>query len=207
MDVELKCGRRRGEREINFMINFQPVREKKIALQELVKDFTKDDIRRELNEMYDEVERLIADCTDTYVAFKPVDEKADDPYATEGEESISWTLGHVIVHLTASMEEAAALAAELARGVELHGRSRWEVPWREVTTIELCRTRMKESRRMCLASLEMWTEPPHMENTYTYPVAGALPHTCISRFASGLKHASDHLGQIAEIVQQAQQNL
>jgi hypothetical protein len=189
------------------MINFQPVREKQIALQELVKDLTKSDLRRELNEMYDEVERLIADCTDAHIAFQPMDEKADDPFAAKGEENISWTLGHVIVHLTASMEESASLAAELARGVELHGRSRWETPWREVTTIEFCRARMAESRRMCLASLEMWPEPPHMENTYTYPVAGALPHTCISRFASGLKHASDHLGQIAEIVQQAQQNL
>jgi hypothetical protein len=189
------------------MINFQPVREKQIALQEQVKDLTKSDLRRELNEMYDEVERLIADCTDAHIAFQPMDEKADDPFAAKGEENISWTLGHVIVHLTASMEESASLAAELARGVELHGRSRWETPWREVTTIEFCRARMAESRRMCLASLEMWPEPPHMENTYTYPVAGALPHTCISRFASGLKHASDHLGQIAEIVQQAQQNL
>ena len=185
------------------MLNFQPVREKKIALQELVKGFTKSDLQRELNEMYNEVERLIADSTDSHVTFEAVDEKADDPYAAQGEENISWTLGHVIVHITASMEEAAALASELARGVELHGRSRWEFPWREVTTIEFCRARMAESRRMCLASLEMWPEPPHMENTYTYPVPGALPHTCISRFASGLKHASDHIEQIAEIVRQA----
>jgi len=185
------------------MLDFQLVRDKKIPLQELVKGLTKDDIQHELNEMYNEVERLIADCTDFDVTSQPVDEKADDPYAIEGEESIAWTLGHVIVHITASMEEAAALASELARGVELHGRSRYEVPWREITTIDQCRTRMTESRRMCLASLEMWTDPPHMENTYTYPVSGALPHTCISRFASGLKHASDHLGQIAEIVRQA----
>ena len=188
------------------MLDFQPVREKKIALQELVKGFTKLGLQNELNEMYDEVERLIADCNDAHVSFQPVDEKADDPYAIKGEESISWTLGHVIVHLTASMEESASLASELARGVTFHGRSRWEVPWREVTTIESCRARMAESRRMCLASLEMWPDPPHMENTYIV-VEGALPHTCISRFASGLKHASDHLDQIAEIVRQAKQNL
>ena len=188
------------------MLDFQPVREKKIALQELVKGLTKLDLQHELNEMYDEVERLIAGCTDEHVSFQPVDEKADDPYAVKGEESISWTLGHVIVHFTASMEESASLASELARGVTFHGRSRWEVPWREATTIEFCRARMKESRRMCLASLEMWPDPPHMENTYV-AVEGALPHTCISRFASGLKHASDHLDQIAEIVRQAKQNL
>jgi hypothetical protein len=184
------------------MLDFQLVRERKLSLQDLVKDLTKDDLRRELNEMYDEVERLIADCTDAHVTFEPTDENADDPYAVQGEESISWTLGHVIVHLTASMEESASLAAELARGVTFHGRSRYEVPWREVTTIAQCRARLQESRRMCLASLEMWSHPPHMENTYI-PAPGARPHTCISRFASGLKHASDHLGQIAEIVRQA----
>jgi hypothetical protein len=184
------------------MLDFQPVREKKISLQDLVKDLTKDDLRRELNEMYDEVSRLIADCTDAHVTFEPVDEKADDPYSVKGEESIAWTLGHVVVHLTASMEESASIASELARGVTYHGRSRWEVPWRNATTILQCHARLEESRRMCLASLEMWPEPAHMENTYS-PAEGALPHTCVSRFASGLRHASDHLAQIAEIVRQA----
>jgi len=184
------------------MLDFQPVRDKKIALQDLVIHLGRDDLRRELIEMYDEVDRFLADCTDADVIFEPTDDKADDPYAVQGEETISWTLGHVIVHLTASMEESASLAAELARGVIFHGRSRYEVPWREVTTIEQCRTRMAESRRMCLASLDMWPEPPHLENTYI-PAAGARPHTCISRFASGLKHASDHLGQIADIAKQA----
>jgi len=184
------------------MLDFQLVRDKKTSLQDLVKGLTKDDLRRELNAMYYEVEHLIANRTDSDVTFEPVDEKADDPYSIEGEENISWTLGHVIVHLTASMEESASLASELARGVTFHGRSRYEVPWREVTTIEHCRARMAESRNMCLTSLEMWPDPPHMENTYV-AVEGALPHTCISRFASGLKHASDHLGQIAEIVRQA----
>ena len=185
------------------MLNFQLVRDQKIKLQELVEGLTREDMRRELNEMYDEVLRLISNCTDAHVTFEPKDEKADDPFAIQGEESIAWTLGHVIVHVTASMEESAAIASELARGVEYHGRSRREVPWREVRTIGQCSARMAESRRMCLASVEMWPDPPHMENTYTPAFTGALPYTCISRFASGLKHASDHLGQIADIVRQA----
>ena len=188
------------------MLNFQPVREKKLTLQDLVRGLTKDDLRRELNDMYDEVSRLIADCTDAQVIFEPMDEKADDPYAVEGEETISWNLGHLIVHLTASMEESAAIASELARGVTYHGRSRSEVPWREATTIAYCRDRLAESRRMCLASLEMWPEAPHLENTYS-PAEGAVPHTAVSRFASGLRHASDHLGQIAEVVRQAKEAL
>ena len=71
------------------MLDFQPVREKKITLQDLVKNLTKGDLRRELNEMYDEVLRLIADCTDAHVTFEPVDEKADDPYSVKGEEAIA----------------------------------------------------------------------------------------------------------------------
>jgi hypothetical protein len=111
-----------------IMLNFRAVAQEKAKIQELVRGLTREDMRCELREMYDEIERLIADCTDAHVAFEPMDEKADDPYAVQGEESIAWTLGHVIVHLTASMEEAASIASELARGVEYHGRSRWEVP-------------------------------------------------------------------------------
>jgi len=191
---------------VKSMLDFQLVREKKMTLQDLVRDLTKDDLRRELNEMYNEVSRLIADCNDADVTFEPIDEKADDPYAIKGEESIAWTLGHVIVHLTASMEESAAIASELARGVTYHGRSRSEIPWREATTIEFCRARLEESRRMCMASLEMWPLQPYMENKYS-PAEGAVPHTAVSRFASGLRHASDHLGQIAEIVRQAKKVL
>jgi hypothetical protein len=188
------------------MLDFQPVREKKITLQDLVRDLTKNDLRRELNEMYDEISGLIAECTDAHVTFEPVDEKADDPYAVEGEETIAWNVGHLIVHLTASMEESAAIASDLARGVIYHGRSRWEVPWREAITIAQCRARLAESRRMCLASLEMWPDAPHMENTYS-PAEGAVPHTAVSRFASGLRHASDHLDQITEVVRQAKEAL
>ena len=184
------------------MLDFQAVREKKTTLQDLVKDLTKEDLRRELNEMYDEIQRRIANATDADVVFQPVDPNAHDTFAKEGEGELAWTLGHVIVHLTASMEEAAFISAELARGVEFHGRSRWEVPFREVKTIAFCRARLVESRRMCLAALDMWPDPPHMENTYE-PAPGYPAHTCVSRFAGGLKHASDHLDQINEIIRQA----
>jgi len=109
------------------MLDFQAVREKKITLQDLVKNLTKDDLRRELNEMVDEIQRRIANATDADVVFQPIDPNAKDPFAKEGEGELAWTLGHVIVHLTASLEESAFLSAELARGVEFHGRSRWEV--------------------------------------------------------------------------------
>jgi len=184
------------------MLDYQSVRDKKVTLQDLVKALTKEDLRWELNEMYHDIEHRISKATDADVIFQPVDPNAKDPFAKEGEGELAWGLGHVIVHLTATMEEAASLSQELARGVEFHGRSRWEVPFREVKTIAFCRARLNESRSMCLAALDMWPNPPHMDNTYV-PVAGALPHTPVSRFASGLKHASDHLEQISEIMRQA----
>ena len=46
------------------MLDFQAVREKKITLQDLVKDLTKDDLRRELNEMVDKIQRRIANAAD-----------------------------------------------------------------------------------------------------------------------------------------------
>ncbi len=187
------------------MLDFQSVREKKVTLQDLVKGLTQDDLRRELNEMYNDIEHRIINATDADVVFQPLDPNANDPFAKAGEAELAWTLGHVIVHLTASMEEAASISQELARGVEFQGRSRWEVPFREARTIAFCRARLTESRRMCLAALDMWPEPPHMDNTYV-AAPGALPHTPVSRFASGLKHASDHLEQISEIMRQAKEN-
>jgi hypothetical protein len=107
----------------------------------------------------------------------------------------------VIVHVTASAEEAAAIAAELARGVRYHGRSRSEVPWQTVTTIGQCKQRLEESRRMRLASLDMWPDQPQLDNTYKY--YGGNPVNAVVRFAYGLKHDDDHLDQIADIVSQA----
>jgi hypothetical protein len=145
---------------------------------------------------------LIIGCTDADVIFQPIDPAADDPYAEDDEGEMAWTLGHVIVHATASAEESAALASELARGVELHGRSRSEVPWRSVTTIAQCRHRLEESRRMRLASLDMWPDHPYLDNRYQRgPTAPAI--NAVGRFVLGLRHDHAHLGQIADVVEQA----
>lgn len=113
-----------------------------------------------------------------------------------------WTLGHVIVHTTASAEESAAIAAELARGVAYHDRSRHEVPWTEVQTIAGCRQRLEESRRMRLASLRMWPDAAHLENEYQAWANGPTVNA-VGRFVLGLMHEESHLEQIAEIVRQA----
>lgn len=185
------------------LLDFTPVWNGEVTLAEFVTGLTRDDLREMTNDMVDTMLDLIAGCVDEDVTFVPADPDADDPYATdEAERNISWTLGHVIVHTTASAEELATIAAELARGVEYHGRSRYEVPWRTVTTVEQCRQRLEESRRMRLASLEMWPDQPHLDNTYTpFDLVGEV--NAIGAFVFGLAHDSQHLGQIAKIVRQA----
>ncbi|HXV97598.1 MAG TPA: DinB family protein [Anaerolineae bacterium] len=184
-------------------LDFTPVRNKEMTYQELAANLTVDDLRELTHGMVDTILELIADCTDEDVIFTPEDPEANDTFAAREEDrDLAWTLGHVIVHTTASSEESAALAAELARGVEYHGRSRSEVPWDTVATLKQCRDRLEESRRMRLASLDMWPDNPYLENTYrSRPESD--PINAVTRFVLGLSHADSHLGQIREIIRQA----
>jgi hypothetical protein len=185
------------------MLDFTPVREKTMTLAQLVAELGPDDLRRLTNDMVDRMLALIAECEDADVTFEPADPGANDPVAATGEEvAMPWTLGHVIVHTTASAEEAASIAAEMARGVPFHGRSRSEVPWQSVTTIAQCRHRLEESRRIRLASIDMWPDQPNYELRYE-PWPGAEPVNCVGRFVNGLRHDIDHVGQIADVAQQA----
>lgn len=166
-------------------------------------NLTANDLRRLTNALIDDVLHMLRHCADGDVTFVPVDLQANDPAAaTEGEVGIAWTLGHVIVHMTASSEESAALGAELARGVEYHGRSRSEVPWQTMKSVAQCRARLEESRRMRLASLDMWPNSPHLTNTYT-PREGANPIGPVARFLSGLRHDASHLDQLRDVIGQA----
>src|SRR5436305_1112305 len=118
------------------------------------------------------------------------------------EKNLVWTLGHVAVHTTASSEESAALALTLARGLTPEGRSRYEVPWRSVQTIDQVRHRFEESRRMRLAMLDAWPDEPHLEVLYSVsPRFG--PFNATARFLMGLYHDDDHLGQLRELMRQA----
>ncbi len=185
------------------MLDFKTVRSGEITFSELVAGLTLDNLRDLSDEMIDRILELIADCVDADVVFEPLDPDAYDPYAERAEDvTLAWTLGHVIVHTTASAEESAFLAAELARGVMLHGRSRYEVPWETATSIEMCRMRLEESRRMRLASLKMWPDEPHLENEVQAWKDGPRVNA-VGRFVLGLMHEDDHLGQIEHIVRQA----
>ncbi|MCB0045039.1 MAG: DinB family protein [Caldilineaceae bacterium] len=174
-----------------------------MAFADLTARLTPEDLATLTNEMIDEMLALIAGCVDEDVTFIPVDPDAHDSFSAENADvNLAWTLGHVIVHTTASSEESAALAAEMARGVPNHGRSRSEEPWENVTTIAHCRRRLEESRRIRLASLGMWPDSPDLENRHTaYEFVGE--NNAIGYFVLGLFHDDSHLAQIAEIVRQA----
>jgi hypothetical protein len=186
------------------MLDFNPVREKRITLNDLGANLSSQDLRDLTIEIIRYQQELIADCKDADVVFVPDDPHAHDPFAEREQDiKLSWTLGHVIVHVTASSEEAAAIAAELARGVSYHGRSRYEIPWETMNTIQQCRERLAESQRIRLASLEMWPDPPHLENKYKSR-PGAPVMNAISRFLYGLMHDDDHLEQLSKIIRQAE---
>lgn len=185
------------------MLDFTPVREKQLTTQDLASTMSVADLRAHLNAQVDHILGLLGTCTDADVVFQPVDPDANDPAAATSDElSIAWTLGHVIVHLTASYEESAALAAEMARGIAFHGRSRSEVHWTTVTTIEQLRHRMEESRRMCLGALDMWPDSPHLDLLQEAWPGGPVIDAR-GRFLLGLSHADSHIGQIREIIRQA----
>lgn len=187
------------------MLNFAPVRNKEITLIELTEGLSPADLRQLTNEMVDTMQAMIADCRDPDVTHPPHDPEAyDDAAANESEIYLPWTLGHLVVHTTASAEEAAFMAAELARGVPYQPRrSRSERHWTTVTTIEQCRQRLEESRRMRLATLDVWPDRPHLDNTYVAKNGAVVGP--IQRFVHGLSHDDVHLEQIAEVVRQAKE--
>jgi hypothetical protein len=187
------------------MLDFKSVRERKTTLNELAAGLNKDDLRKLTIEMVDTLQGLIKDCTDDNVTFTPIDPKAEDTAAaTEAERHIAWTLGHLVVHMTASAEESAFLAAEMARGVPNHGRSRYETHWTTIHTIQQCHDRLEESRRMRLAMIDVWPDQPHLDVAYE-PFPGAGQRNCFAQFIGGLSHDDSHLKQIAEVIRQAKE--
>jgi hypothetical protein len=185
------------------MIDFTPVNRDGLKLSDIQGQYTRQDLIDTTNEVIDMVLDLIRDLPDEYVTFQPIDPHAHDAAATPEEANIAWTLGHVIVHTTASSEEGAALGATLARGVEPTWRNRYEVPWETVTTIDQLVHRLEESRRIRLAYLNAWPDAPHLDVYFTklekhWGALNAVGYTMV-----GLRHEVEHLDQIKDIIAQA----
>lgn len=185
------------------MLDFGPVRRREANIQDLAAGLNRDDLSQLTNEMCDLELASIEDALDADVVMVPEDPEANDTYAARPEDvGLVWTLGHVVVHTTASSEESAALALLLARGLPVESRSRYEVPWQQAQTVAFIRHRIEESRRMRLAMLAAWPDEPYLDNFYA-PYEGRPPMNCIGRFLGGLAHDDSHLDQMRKIMDQA----
>ncbi len=182
------------------MLDFTPVKNHTQSFVEFTNGMTKTDLQRYTNEMIDTELDIIANAHDADVVFVPVDPQAKDPFGKPEENELAWTLGHVIVHATASSEEAAALSSALARGLVPGERSRYEVEWRTLTTVAQLRQRLEESRRMQLALLESWPDEPHLDLMQTLSFG---QFNATARLIVGLLHSDSHLEQLREIMRQA----
>lgn len=185
------------------MLDFAPIKLGERTMNEFAAGLTTDDLRRATEESVAALEALLGGLDDADVVFVPDDPDANDEAAADpADRALAWTLGHVIVHATASGEEYAAVATELARGVPFHGRPRYETPWQAVATLARCRQRLAESRRIRLASLGMWPDQPHLDNGYVaWDTSGWVNAKGI--FTWGLAHDDDHRRQLEKIIAQA----
>ena len=183
-------------------VDFEPVRSGGLQLIDLAQGMGPADLAEASRAVDDRLLALLTGAIDADVTFEPDDPGAEDTFATDpAEASLPWSLGHVIAHVTASAEEAAFLAAELARGILPHGRSRSEVPWPSLMTVADVRPRLDESQRMVLGTLAVWPDEPHLEVVYT--TSNGSVRNAPARFLGGLMHKDEHLGQVAEILRQA----
>lgn len=142
-------------------------------------------------ELFDRLEASVFDAHD--VTFVPRDSAADD--------GIGWNIAHIVVHLTAGLEENAAQGSTLARGASITGRPRHETDWQTVSTREQVDARITESRRIVTGFLRTWPDQPHVDNIYEHPFFG--PVNCVVHHLMGISHAQGHLAQIQDAIRQA----
>ena len=96
-------------------LDFAAIRSGQKSYTDIVRNLTYADLRTSTEEYFDTIDTIIDGATDAVVTFVPV-----DPAIGDGEEG--WSLNNVIAHLTATLEETAAVASALARGVTFEAR-------------------------------------------------------------------------------------
>ena len=99
------------------MLDFATVKNGSQTIASLAESLTKAQLYQFTDGMIDTMQAIIADAVDEDVVFVPVDLAANDTFGKPEDADLAWTLGHIIVHVTASSEESAALALTLARGL------------------------------------------------------------------------------------------
>ena len=176
-------------------INLEAVYAGQVSYADLTRTIHHADLYSTTDELFDALEAILSETTDATVLFVPRDPAVED----KGEQG--WTLSHVVAHLTATLEEAAAIAAMLARGVLVEERLRFETPWQTLTTRQMVQARLTESRRICHALLDAWPDEPHLDVTRTLiPLFG--PMDAVGFSVLGLAHSQEHLSQLRDIVHQ-----
>src|SRR5258708_23853908 len=151
-----------------MLINFQPVYNKEKTLGDLASQYSNADLHAALNSYVDFTIQIINSVSDEQALYIPPDPDANDPYATtEAEHHMGWSLVHLVMHVTASAEEAAAFSSILARGIAIGGRLRSERDWRPVAACAAGVARFEQMRRICLPYLR------------TLPDQAALATVCI----------------------------
>lgn len=179
-----------------MVLDIEAFRSGKASYADLVRDITYAELYTLTDEYFDTVESIVGDVTDMATTFVPYDAALKDP----GEEA--FTLGHVVVHLTATLEESASVASVLARGIVFDGRLRYEIPWQTIHTAQQVRARLHESRRMCRAYLDAWPDAPHLDITVMrIPHFG--PMNAIGMNVLGILHGESHIEQLKEIMRQS----
>lgn len=193
-------------------IDFTPLEKDEIKAIDIVKqqNITFDDVREEIQRLYDLTASFIEGTTDAEISFVPYDPDADDPFAvTEEEKNIGWTLGHLVAHVTASNEESAVFTSLLARGIAQGGRIRTETPWQEMNTTAKAFQRLEESKRIILAYLDAIPDDPNLETLRVFGSERSAnffgPTNALASIVMGLSHHNGHIEQFKEVRRQAKE--
>ncbi|MBK8022442.1 MAG: DinB family protein [Chloroflexi bacterium] len=167
-------------------------------------------LRRITEASLDEIAAILGDADDAAVTFFPNDPLADDQYAPEHEQHQGWSAAHLVLHVTASAEEWAAVSSILARGIAYpkEPRLRYEPDWHTVTTRAQVDQRLAESRRMRLAFLDSWPDAPMLDvfrDLSDNFVNKFGKMNAVSAYLFGLRHEWMHLEQMREAMRQARE--
>ena len=191
-----------------MLIDFTPVRNGDVKFDAFAQQFTKEDLRAATNASIDLLLDIIRDAGDAQIAYIPHDPLADDPHAAPEERHLGWSLAHLIVHVTATAEEGAAVSSILSRGIPYSRdpRLRYETHWRVTTTKAQAVQRLEESRRIRLGYLDAWPDVPHLDilrevsDGYRERMG---EQNAKAAFLGGLRHESNHYDQFRDVAQQA----
>ncbi len=179
-----------------MILNTEAFHAGKASYADMVRDITHKDLYELTDQIFESVQNAISGITDAGVTFVP-----HDAALKEGDEQ-AYTLGHVIAHLTATLEETSSIGSALARGIAFEGRLRNEVEWKTIRTAQQVHSRFNESRRMCRAFLDTWPNAPHLDVTIIrIPHFGAM--NAIGVHVLGILHGESHIEQLQEIMRQA----